>query len=579
VPQTEPQIPPDDGEFLFRLEKHTAKTRSRRWKIIGAITLLAVATIGLSGAGILEKWRTRQAKQMAGSAAELFDAGRQREAMVRVQSAWRMRPDEPEVMRALARMLDSSGDPQSLPVHAKLVASAEVSDTDRQNFVRSAVQFGRADLAVNEAQTLAASGDEGFARLVAGVQLRAKGETANAEKELRAVGADSAARDTALLQLALLLASPGPNATDARAEAFAIVDALSSREDATGLEALATGVSFGIVPPDKKAGWIARLDTHPRANDRTFFLVQTARWPEDEAGRRAVVNTVMARFAGATVERKVPAMLWLNERGEFGRAMELVPESKARANADAFVLWMDAAAGRGDWTAIDAALDKKNPLTGGLADLFRARAAQKTGRDGTARQGYERAIQAALGDPAQMPAMLAFMQADGQKALLVGALVSALGDPTKGRAAHDALLEVSGKSRDAAELRDAWSAIRNAEPGDRKAINAADYYGLVAGTASPTEVAARGLAADGDIDTRTVRALALLKQGKTNEAAAVFRGLSLRSDAITPRQKAVVVCVLAAKGEPDQAELMGATLDASLLTKQEVEMIENYLGR
>ena len=87
------------------------------------------------------------------------------------------------------------------------------------------------------------------------------------------------------------------------------------------------------------------------------------------------------------VERKVPAMLWLNEHGEFSRTMELVPESKARANADAFVLWMDAAAGRGDWAAIDAALAKKTPLTGGLADLFRARAAQKTGRTGAARQG------------------------------------------------------------------------------------------------------------------------------------------------------------------------------------------------
>ena len=579
MPKAEPEIPPDDGELLLQSEERAAKKRSRRWKILGAVALLAVATIGLSSVTILGKWRTRQAKQMAGSAAELFAAGRQREAMVRVQSAWRMRPDEPQVMRALAGILDASGNPQSLPIHAKLVASAEASDTDRQNFVQSALRFGRIDLAANEARHLAASGDEGFARLVAAAQLRARGDNANAEKELRAVGADSAASDTALLQLALLLSSRGPDAGDARAEAFTILEGLSSREDATGLEALAAGVSSGVVPAEKKVGWIARLENHPRANDRTFLLVQNARWPEDAAGRQAVVSAVMARFAGATVERKVPAMLWLNEHGEFGRTMELVPESKARANADAFVLWMDAAAGRGDWTAIDAALEKKNPLTGGLADLFRARAAQKTGRTGTARQGYERAIQAALDDPAQMPALLAFMVADGQKPLLVGALVSVLGDPAKGRAAHDALLGVSGESRDAAELRDAWSAIRDAEPGNREAANAADYYGLVAGTGSPTEVAARGLAAEGDTDTRTVRALALLKQGKSNEAAAVFRGLSLRSDTITPRQKAVVVCVLAAKGEPEQAELMGATLDASLLTTQEVEMIEQYLGR
>jgi hypothetical protein len=41
----------------------------------------------------------------------------------------------------------------------------------------------------------------------------------------------------------------------------------------------------------------------------------------------------------------------------------------------------------------------------------------------------------------------------------------------------------------------------------------------------------------------------------------------------------VVFCVLAANSRPDQAELVGATLDAALLTTEEVEMVENYLDR
>jgi tetratricopeptide (TPR) repeat protein len=580
VPPQKPDIPPpDNGEPTLRKEEEVGRLRARRRKIIGALVLLAIALAGVSAAGLFGKWRTRQAKQMAHSAAELFAAGRQREAMLRMQTAWGMRPDEPQVMRALAGIFDASGDPRSLPIHAKLVATAEASKEDRQRCVLAALRHGQYEFAANEARILAASGDEGYAHAVRAAQSRARGDFATAESAMRAVTEESGAYDTTRLQLASLLSSRSGNAEEAREEAFAILEGLSSRPDATGLEALASGLSRRVVPPEKAAEWTARLEKHPLANDRSFLVVQSERWPADEAGRRDIVNLVMARFAGAPVERKVPAMLWLNEHAEFARTLELMPESKARANADAFVLWMDAAAGRGDWTAIDAALEKKNPLTGGLADLFRARAAQKTGRTGTAQQGYERAIQAALDDPAQMPALLGFMEADGQKALLVDALVSALSDPAKARAARDALLGVSGESRDAAELRDAWSAIRDAEPGNREAANAADYYGLVAGTASPTEVAARGLAAEGDTDTRTVRALALLKQGKSNEAAAVFRGLSLRSDTITPRQKAAVVCVLAAKGEPDQAELMGATLDASLLTKQEVAMVEKYLGR
>ncbi|MEY3481035.1 MAG: hypothetical protein RIQ71_1810 [Verrucomicrobiota bacterium] len=579
MPQPEPDSPPDKYESSLDREEREAQTRARRRKIILALLLIAIAMAGASAAGLVDKWRTRQAKQMARSAAELFASGRQREAMVRVQTAWRMRPDEPQVLRALAGMLDASGDPQSLPIHAKLVATEEASTEDRKHCVLAALRHGKYELAAQEARNLAAAGDEGFAKLVKSAQARAAGDNATAESELRAVAEDSAARDSARLQLASLLAARGVNAAEARSEAFTILEGLSSREDATGLEALAAGVSPGIVPPDKKADWIARLESHPRANDRTFLLVQTERWLADEAGRRLIVNAVMARFAGAPVERKVPAMFWLNEHKEFERAMELVTEAKARTNPDAFVLWLDAAAGRGDWAAIDAALAKKTPLTGSLADLFRARAAKHTGREGTARQGYESAIQSAIDDPTQMPVLLGFVQADGQKPLLTAALVNTLADPAKGRIARECLLYVSSRGRDAAELRDAWTAISRASPGDIEAANAADYYGLVAGTASPDAVAARGLGARNDMDTCSIRALALLKQGKSNEAAAVFRGLSLRSDTITPRQKAVVVCVLAAKGEPEQAELMGATLDASLLTTQEVEMIEQYLGR
>lgn len=572
-------MPPDDDDQNPRKEEESTHTRARRRKIIAALVLLAIALAGVSATAFLEKWQTRQAKQMASSAAELFGSGRQREAMLRMQTAWRMRPDEPQVMRALAGIFDASGDPRSLPIHAKLVATAEASTEDRQRCVLAALRHGQYEFAANEARILAASGDEGYAHAVRGSRSRAQGDLAMAESEMRAVAEDSGAYDTTLLQLASLLSSRNGNSKQAHEEAFAILARLSSRPDATGLEALAAGLSPCIVPPEKAAEWTARLEKHPLANDRTFLLVQSERWSADEAGRRVIVNAVMARFAGAPVERKVPAMLWMNEHAEFARTLELMPESKARANADAFVLWLDASAGQGDWTAIDAALAKKGPLTGALFALFSARAAKHTGREGSARQGYESAIQSALDDPSQMPTLIAFMEIDGQKALLVGALESALDNPGKDRAARETLLQVSAKDRDAAELRDAWSAISNAAPGDAEAANAADYYGLVAGTASPEVVATRTLGGSGDIDTRSIRALALLQQGKDKEAAAVFRGMSVRSDNITPRQKAVVVSVLAANGTPDQAELLGATLDATLLTKQEVAMVEKYLGR
>jgi prolyl-tRNA editing enzyme YbaK/EbsC (Cys-tRNA(Pro) deacylase) len=69
-----------------------------------------------------------------------------------------------------------------------------------------------------------------------------------------------------------------------------------------------------------------------------------------------------------------------------------------------------------------------------------------------------------------------------------------------------------------------------------------------------------------------------LQEGFPDKAVAVFDGLSVRSDRITPEQKAIVVSVLAAAGRMDQAQAMASTLDTSMLTEQEAAMVNGYLG-
>jgi len=544
--------------------------------ILGPVLALVIALIGATALGIMEKWRSRQARHMVLGVEEFFAAGHQREALLRVEAAWRMQPDEPQVMRAVACVLEASGNPRALDAYEKLAASAEVSTADRQRYVQAALRFGRSDLAEGQAQTLAQSGEEGFAHLVRAEKLQAQRNAAGAEGELRLVDPSSAARDAALLRLAALLAARDSHAADT--EAFAILSELSARQDTTGLEALAAGVAAGVVPPGELKGWTDRLAAHPKGNDRTFLLVQTARWPEDQDGRRTIVREVMARFAGTPVERKVAALLWLNGHEEFARGLELMPEAKARTNPDAFVLWLDALAGRGDWTAIEVALSKKGPLKDTLINLFRARAAAHTGRAGTARQLYARAIHLALSDLTQMPLVVAFLNTDGQKELLADALQEALVGGPDQEVAADVLLQISKQTRNAVEVREAWSAIARARPDDAAAANAVIYYGLVTGIAPPPTLAERAGANPSDIDLCTIRAFALLKEGKSEEAVEIFQGMSLRSDHITPEQKAAVISVLAANGRLDQAEAMGATLDASGLTTQEVKMVEGYLG-
>ena len=563
---------------LSPVERETG-TGARRWKILGMLLTLVIALAGVSALGLVEKWRTRQARQMVQGTTEMFAAGQQQEAMLRVQAAWRMRPDEPQVIRAMSYILEASNNPQALELYEKLATSGAMSENDRQRYVQAALRFKRDDVAEREAQILAQAGDSGFVHLVKAEQFRAQGKPGGEEKELRAVAPESAAQDTALLRLASALASRGESAAEARAEALSIFTKLSSRGDGVGLDALANAITSGALPPGERAAWTDRLASHPLASDRTFLIAQTARWPEDKDGHRTIVKAVMTRFADAPMGRKLAALQWLNEHQEFARALDLMPEEQARTNPSAFVLWLDALAGGGDWTAVDVALSKEGPLKGGvLVELFRARAANHVGRDDTARQSYERAIHMALTDPAQMPTALNFFQVDGKNAMLVELLKQALNGPDK-LAAEATLLRVNQQNRSAEELHDTWSSIARSKPDDTAAANTADYYALITGAAPPSTPTARGLVPPRDLNLSTLRALALLKEGKEKEAVGLFEGMSVKSDQITPQQKLVLVCVLAANGRMDQAKAMGGTLDPSVLTTQEIKMVEEYLQR
>ncbi|MEI7865169.1 MAG: hypothetical protein WCI38_07325 [Chthoniobacterales bacterium] len=551
----------------------------RRWKILGMLLTLIIALAGVSALGLMEKWRTRQAIKMVQGTKEMFEAGQQQQAFLRIESAWRMRPNEPQVIRAMCYVLEVSNNPQSLELYEKLAASGDMSAADRQRYVLAAVRFRKSELADRQAQILAQSGDVGYLHLVKAEQFRLQGQTEGEEKELRAVAADSAAADNALLRLASNLASRGPSATEARAEAVSIFGRLSSRDDTLGLSALTAGLASGAVPAGEVSVWAGRLANHPQANDNSFLIAQAARWPNDKEGRRAIVKDIMTRFSDAPVARKLTALLWLNDHQEFARSLDLVSDEQARSNPGAFVLYLDALAGRGDWTAVDIALSKDVPLKGGvLVELFRARAANRVGRADMARQSYERACQMALTDPEQMPTLVNFFQADGKSDTLIELLKQALDGQDKANA-EAALLRISQHSKSAEELHETWYAIARSQPDNSAAAHKADYYAMITGAAPPSTPVARGQITANDIDLCSLRALALLKEGKEKEAVALFEGMSVTSDKITPQQKVVVVCVLAANGRMDQAKAMAGTLDPTILTKQEVQMVEEHLKR
>ncbi len=535
---------------------------------------LAVAVAIYGGYRLLSKYR---ADQMASGARQYLAEGKVREALLRAQSALRLEPEGSQAWRSMAAVMESIGSPLALGCYEKLVTLGVATEDDRRNYVRAALRLGQSSAAKRQAELLRESGDPGFLDFVQAENAMRSGRAEAAEEALRKVPPASAAYREARLLLAQLLAPRQGDA--ARAEALGLFREVSQGDDRVGAYALAAGLTSGVVPPDERSAWAAMLESHPGGDENTFLVVQSMRLDADPSMRPQVLEAVMARFSDLGVERKTPGAVWLNGQREYDLALRLVSSREALSNTDLFVAWLDTLAGKGDWPRVESALaGEKIPLQGVSLEMFRARAARMTGKEGAARQGYQRAVNTALRQPQQLGAVMAFLEADGQLDVLRESFRAGLAEPATAESSKQGLVAIEKRARDAVKMRDLLKMLRDALPADNDVQSDAIYYDLVLGGRAFAGEAFRMRREEPEnFARRAVHALAVLKEGHPDKAVAAFDDLSVRSDRITPQQKAIVVSVLAASGRMDQAQAMASTLDEADLTKQEIEMVTGYM--
>jgi len=554
---------------LKRLMRHVT-----RFGLMVVLAAIVVAAAFYGGYRWLSKYR---AGQMASGAQEYLAEGKVREALLRAQSALRLEPEGPEAWRSMAAVMESIGNPLALGCYEKLVTLGVATDEDRRNYVRAALRLGQSSMARSQAEVLKQSGDAGFVDFVAAEDAMRAGRIEAAEQGLRKVPSSSAVHGEARLLLGQMLSAR--EESPARDEALVIFRELSQGDDRVAAAALAAGLTSGVVPEGERMAWADRLEKHPGGDEKTFLVVQAARLAADPSSRPQLLEAVMTHFTGRGVERKTSAVIWLNSLQEYDLALRLVSSQEALSDTDAFVAWLDTLAGKGDWTRVESALaGEKIPLQGVSLEMFRARAARMTGKEGAARQGYQRAVNTALRQPQQIGAVMAFLENDGQLEVLRETFVAGLAEPATAEASKLGLVAVEKRSRDAAKMRDLLKKLRDALPEDNEVKSAAIYYDLVLGGRGLGSEAWQMREAEPDnFGRRAVHALAVLQEGFPEKAVRVFDGLSVRSDQITPEQKAIVVSVLAANGRLDQAQAMASTLDENDLTREEAAMVNGYL--
>ena len=531
------------------------------------------------------KLKGRQSRHLTKMATEYLQKNKVAEAEMSLQTAVRLKPNNAEALRVLARLQGATGKgPQSLETWQKLAASGGITLDDLAQYSMAASREGDQALAERLANAAAAGGNTVFKHVLRANFLLSKNDIPGAEAEFRqAVEVDTTGNSRAML--ARFLLTRRLNAETAP-EIREMLRELSKRPDAVGLEALTAAITRGLVPPAELPVWISALRQHPKSTAQALLLADAADIQLQPETKPTVVAKMLERMKGASLEDRARGLQFLLRMEEPAQAASLLTRDEALKNRETLSLWLDAQSLTKNWPAVLDALSQPNlPLARHLTKLYRGRALLMSGKEAEGRAAFAEALQETEGSKAEFLETLAYLNLVGEDQLFDQGLQRALSDPETAKESFLRILPSVASRRDAARTRRAYEMAAAASPelaNDLTLQNDMAYLDLLLGL--PVDIKKTAFLSEAnprDFSFRATHALALLKAGKNKEALSLLENCEpdIHVASLPPHQKAIVAIALAANGRRNEALGTASLLPPQQLSMQEFELVRSYLAQ
>src|SRR5437764_9784384 len=231
------------SDFMMTAEELRVRKLKRRRILLSAVVVVLLLVIGIftarPGLNAIKTW---QARRHANKAFAYIDKANWSEARKEATAAYQLRQTEPQSVRAIARFLSRTRQPDALEFWQQLEKLTPLTREDRQDEAAIAIMTGeisRAEIAVQA--LLESKGADPVGWLLAAQLAIQKGSADDAMSALTKIFNDADATEEQQLQAALLelaLAS-GSEAIDERAtDAGSRIEKISHGKSATALDAL-----------------------------------------------------------------------------------------------------------------------------------------------------------------------------------------------------------------------------------------------------------------------------------------------------------------------------------------------------
>ena len=564
------------------LAPELAKARRRRRLLIVFGGTLLVAGI-VTGVYYRDAWSWVQglrSRRLAAKAEADLIAGRIEDAASKAKEAYQMKPTEPPSIRIAARVQGLVGQPALAAALWKQLAEAgTMTSADRRQYAEALLNAGMVLDAARELDSMLATSrdDPAFRRLVARLHAT-RGDFQKAILSAReAVTLDRENPEGRLL-LGVLLA--GSKDAPLREEGVRILLKLGAEGTREGSEALKRISVLPNLQPEVVREIIGLLRAHPLATEEHRLQALALEIFLRPGEKDALLDAAVKHYRNAEPAAKCAAGVWLNNRRESARALEVVPMDEGFKRKDMLLVCLDALAALERWDEIERILAMKDaPLDTAFKELFLARSAIAQNSQTVADLHWKRALLAAGPSVEQMRVIAAYAEKIGRYDQAETALNSLAASASTARFAHESLLRLARRQGKAAAIRDILMRMRQRWPKDDAVKNdLAFIHALLGESLDDALASARELVAASPLSFqhRSTLALALLRKGDASGALAVYHGQQIPWERVDPSQRAVHAAVLGANGRTDEARAEAAAIKWDMLRPEEQELIKQW---
>ena len=585
-------------DFMLTEEELRLRTRKRKRLVVALVLVLVLALGGIfGGRPVLHGIKAWQARRHARTAYALMEKEDWNEARKEVSSAFQLCPDEPEAIRAIARFLSRTRQAQALEFWDRLEKQTRLTRvdlTDEATIALLAGDDGRATRAIR-ALLSGANGPIMPLDYLLSAQLSARqGAAIEAHDALQKVLGDAHASGREKLQAALLEIAISAGNENWRGEAWSWLKKISETSDAAGLDALAvlaqTALSSEKTPetfPIAPLNLSEKLEAHPLARAPQKLLAVDLKIRQQPEARAELIAKAVAQWKDGQPDEAAALATWLNGKGEFQRVLDAISLEKALRSRELFLQYVDALGGLGRWKEIKELLDRdRYPLDPVVQKMYLARCNAQLGEKAASENNWQRALEAARGDPGKLITLAGYAEKNGATDVARAAYDEAMAESPKLRAAHQGRLRLAQATGETKKIHAVLAEMLAIWPNDPAVQNDEAYTRLLLVEQSQVEsrkeevgnveqLAAQLVQREpSSLPHRTLLALARLRLGKFSDAMDAYSGIQVARGALTPSALAVHAAVLAANGRSEDAATEMREVDRKRLLPEEAALVE-----